>query len=342
VFLAADAYAVDCADDPAFPENPNGGSGAMAANCNGSGGAPYSTVTCDFPAASVGGAPASTAIDVTQVVINDPPGSSWLHTFGTDGDGETFCVIVELDQSASTWTINNFGTGKADDMDFDHSHSLGVYTLASWDETWTTIEMSVDAGSGGDTITLPITNVGHECTVDAGPGDDTVYGSPLADVIHGGDNVDTIYGYGGNDVLNGDAHGDFIYGGDDDDEIDGGTHGDTIEGQGGADTIFGGRGGDTIDGGDEDDRIDGGPGLDTLLGKGGNDTICAGDSAVVNYLNGGNGEDVLWGGDSAGAAGPSTLEGEAPFSLPGDLCGGTSGTRLTCDTPFGAVPGFCL
>ncbi|QBF31656.1 Hint domain-containing protein [Thalassococcus sp. S3] len=96
-----------------------------------------------------------------------------------------------------------------------------------------------DDGSDGDPD--PETRNGLDF-IDAGAGDDLVFGQ---------DDDDTIIGGAGNDTLDG---------GIDDDSIDGGTGDDVITGGQGVDTLSGGDDRDTFLGGNAGDFIDGGEG----------------------------------------------------------------------------------
>lgn len=97
--------------------------------------------------------------------------------------------------------------------------------------------------------------------VDAGPGNDEVYGSRETDVIRGGDGNDTLHGGGADDTIYGDAGDDTIKGSSENDTIDGGSGADLIEGDGdgfhdGSDTI------ESADG--EVDRVSCGGGQDLV------------------------------------------------------------------------------
>ena len=118
--------------------------------------------------------------------------------------------------------------------------------------------------------------------VDAGPGNDTVYGGNGSDSILGGDGNDSIRGFAGNDS---------ILGGNDRDSIDGGDGADTLLGGSGNDSLSGGNGDDSLSGGGGSDLIQGGAGNDLLDGGIGDDTLYGGDGA--NTLIGGSGNDWL-------------------------------------------------
>jgi Ca2+-binding RTX toxin-like protein len=88
------------------------------------------------------------------------------------------------------------------------------------------------ASSELDTIAADIENL------TGGAGNDSLRGSLIANIIHGGAGNDTIEGGLGNDALYGDAGNDLLYGG------------------AGNDMLVGGAGTDTLVGGDGDDFID--------------------------------------------------------------------------------------
>ena len=140
-----------------------------------------------------------------------------------------------------------------------------------------------------------VTVVFPKCTITGTPGDDTLRGTGLHEVICGMDGDDTIYGGDRGDTIYGGTGNDTIYGGGSDDTIYGGTGNDTIYGRDHYDTIYGGDGGDTIYGGTGNDTIYGERGDDTLYGDEGRDKI-----------HGGQGDDIIYGGD-----GDDTIRGNA-------------------------------
>lgn len=113
----------------------------------------------------------------------------------------------------------------------------------------------------------------------AGGGDDTVYGSPQADLIIGGTGEDFLQGNDGDDTL---------YGWTEDDWLFGGRGNDTLVGGDGNDGLLGGRGGDTMDGGAGNDGFNGGLGRDTMTGGSGIDTYYFTDDDIytVEYRGG--------------------------------------------------------
>jgi Ca2+-binding RTX toxin-like protein len=73
--------------------------------------------------------------------------------------------------------------------------------------------------------------------IDAGAGNDTVYGTDAADSILGGSGNDVLYGYDGDDYLDGGVGIDQIFGGDGVDSILGGLGQDTLNGGSGNDVF---------------------------------------------------------------------------------------------------------
>jgi len=120
---------------------------------------------------------------------------------------------------------------------------------------------------------------------------------------------------------------------------------DTIDGGPGNDTISGGAGSDIIHGGDGIDNIDGGAGLinapDQLFGDAGSDIIKAGKGDTGALLDGGTGNDQLYGtiaanvmngGDGhdymSGGGGADVMHGGAGDDV---MTGGTAATQMYGD-----------
>ena len=123
----------------------------------------------------------------------------------------------------------------------------------------------------------------------------TIVGTDGPDTLIGTEGPDVMAGLGGNDQLEGRGGDDVMCGGDGN---------DTVLGQAGGDELFGDDGNDTVDGGDGDlDLVDGGQGNDVLRGN---------DSAVLSYLfsPGPVGAD-LGAGAASGGEGSDTLSGFA-------------------------------
>ncbi|MGY3413492.1 Ca2+-binding RTX toxin-like protein [Bradyrhizobium sp. GM5.1] len=167
----------------------------------------------------------------------------------------------------------------------------------------------LDAGAGNDIVygresaDTIYGGEGNDRLV-GGDGDDTLFGGPGNDVIFGGAGSDTLFGEAGNDTLYGEDGNDLILGGEGDDFASGGQGNDTILGGAGNDTLQGDEGNDRIEGEQGDDHIDGGAGNDVLLGGAGNDCIVGG--AGDDTVHGEEGNDRI-----DGSAGNDTLRGDA-------------------------------
>jgi Ca2+-binding RTX toxin-like protein len=261
IALAQSTY---CAGDTGKPLDCAGTSGA--ANCYlGSLYALNDRMDCDFNAGS-----RSTGASVTAIYL--APGSGHpdeeLHVYGTDEEGDAFCCIEELTTAGgANWNLFiNGADGYDDTVAFDD----GTYTLASYDETVSTVWVQVLGNGGDDDITCPLNNVANHCVVAGGPGNDTLTAGPLWAQLWGG------------------AGEDVITGGDSADHIDGGPDADIIDAGLGNDLVCAGAssGGpfDAVDGGGGDDRIWGGdsslPGDAVIDGSNGTDQ-CAGAGSTT-------------------------------------------------------------
>jgi uncharacterized protein with LGFP repeats len=152
---------------------------------------------------------------------------------------------------------------------------------------------SIYIGNGGAPTPIPV-------VIDAGDGNDVVYGGEGNDTIYGGEGDDVILGGGGDDSIMCGAGNDVVYAG---------AGSDTVFGEDGNDVIWGGNASDTadgdgadyLDGGDGDDGIAGEGGADTNLGGAGGDDLtgCYGNRSIPdagNVIDGGDGDDRIEGG----------------------------------------------
>jgi Ca2+-binding RTX toxin-like protein len=142
-----------------------------------------------------------------------------------------------------------------------------------------------------------ITPVTVPAFVDAGIGDDKVYGGMARDMLNGGFGRDQVNGMDGADGVFGGWGNDFLTGG------------------AGNDVLYGSYGSDMLNGGEGDDRLFGGagndylgivgtmlpllpePGNDVLYGGLGDDMLAGG--AGTDRIYGGPGRDRFWNGDAA-------------------------------------------
>lgn len=158
-------------------------------------------------------------------------------------------------------------------------------------------------GEGNDTIKLQLDdrfNDGYGGLGLGGAGNDTIFGTELADILNGGAGDDLVRGLGGNDnlfgadgvnTLDGGAGDDALFGGIEKDVLIGGEDNDKLYGDGGDDELDGGDGDDLLDGEDGNDRLEDGAGNDVLLGGDGDDVLIA--TSGINDLDGQAGLDTI-------------------------------------------------
>lgn len=174
---------------------------------------------------------------------------------------------------------------------------------------------AIDGGGGSDTIFAGagvISNVGpgstldfsegysERLTADMGSGTATLIPVPLGPPPYGQvtfSHFDRLIGTSQADSVLGSASADFI---------DGRPGDDTLVGAGGMDTLHGGDGNDSIMGGSTFDQINGNKGDDTIIGQSavgdwllggqGDDSISAAGSTGHNLVNGNLGDDTIQGG----------------------------------------------
>ncbi|SEK79003.1 Hemolysin-type calcium-binding repeat-containing protein [Roseovarius nanhaiticus] len=143
-------------------------------------------------------------------------------------------------------------------------------------------------------------------TLTGAASDDQLWGGLGADWLSGGAGDDTLNGDADDDTLSGDEGDDKLYGHEGADDLSGGDGADSLVGGDGGDTLAGGAGDDTLHGGLGDDWLTGGRGSDILFGGWGNDTLSGleqesetddwDDLDVMDFLNGGGGDDVITAG----------------------------------------------
>ncbi len=314
-----------------------------------------------------------------DLTINAPTGAVWRNDNLTNNTTMSFLSIVA--PTSGTYDFEARGVGD----------SAGAYWLTitpiSSDKTAENLQKtSGDTDSGntsswhwqGDSGNNSFPTPGwdpHKGNLDAAnqlrghDGDDRIEAGSGDDIVWGDDDNDYLYGEDGDDILRGGRQGDRLYGGDDDDLIYGERGDDRIWGDGtgsssdnGDDTIYGGDGDDTIRGGPDDDYIKGeddndyirgqegddelygdrddddlfgDEGDDQLYGGPGNDELDGGDDRDRlageegnDILDGGKGDDALYGGDDddilEGKDGDDLLHGEDGIDT-ADFSGGRGG-----------------
>ncbi|AOO66352.1 beta strand repeat-containing protein [Sulfurospirillum halorespirans] len=197
-------------------------------------------------------------------------------------------AMGSVNTNASTFSeIENITGGTGNDTIYGDDQANTLKGGAGDDTIFTSVGVDyIDGGSGSNDwidfsaiTTTPITinlstqkiiNDGYGNTetivnvenINAGSGNDTLYGDGMAN---------TIYGNAGADTLSGNDGADLLYGGMGNDSLDGGADNDTLYGEDGSDILVGGSGNDSLVGGAGDDSFIGGVGNDVFVGGDGID-----------------------------------------------------------------------
>ncbi|AFM26137.1 calcium-binding protein [Desulfomonile tiedjei] len=142
--------------------------------------------------------------------------------------------------------------------------------------------------------------------IDAGGGDDLVYGQNGDDTLYGGSGSDTLYGQDDNDVLYGGSGNDYLYGNWGSNSLYGEAGDDYLYTEGNGDNLLdGGAGEDHLFGSDQDwgnatlsggvgnDIIQSGIGQNTIEGGAGQDQILADQGVNTIIVNRGDGFDKI-------------------------------------------------
>ncbi len=209
---------------------------------------------------------------------------------------------------------------------------------------------TIDGGDGNDTIYAGIDpDLGFPDNLDITDEDTGGFSPDLRpnngqDLVNAGAGDDVVFGADDDDTLNGDAGNDFLDGGFDDDEIGGGTGDDTLIGGQGSDTMTGGADQDTFfvtsaeDGiGDVIDGSTDGIDVDTL------DLTGAGPLRIVNQTLDADGDSTSGtvefldgvGGNVIGTLNFSEIENIVPCFTPGTSIATPRGEMLVEDLEVG-------
>jgi Ca2+-binding RTX toxin-like protein len=183
-----------------------------------------------------------------KVVVNDLTGTDLDEIFldlaaapgTTTGDGQSDTVVVNGRAIGTVIPVLGAGGGVLVNGDFANGSGLPYFLAMRAVEPADALE--VNGGAGDDTIDAGSLNTPVTFRADGRAGNDTLLGSPFADVLIGGDGNDVVDGNGGDDSA-------FLGAGDDQFAWDPGDGNDVVDGMNGADTVrfTGGAGGDTFD-----------------------------------------------------------------------------------------------
>ena len=223
----------------------------------------------------------SSGVDIWIGGSDETVDGEWLW-YGGPEDGLQFWSGLS-DGSVVNNFYNNWHSSEPNNTSSieDYLRLRDVYSYQWNDAVGTTTDYIIewDAGLMSDDNAADI--------VDAGEGDDIIYGYGGADDLTAGGGNDLVIAGSGNDIIVGNAGQDALYGGSGDDTIDGG---------GSKDSLFGGSGDDNINGGGFNDVIYGGAGHDFLYDDKVGDDIIYGE-AGDDYIRGGEDSDTIDGGD---------------------------------------------
>ncbi len=255
---------------------------------------------------------------------------------GSGLSGQNFLQAFQDETSAYIYFGPDIGQFRLENYFAAESNAKIIFADgSSWDKAYVTRLINAQRNRGFDTVRTGTTKTKKltggkgddllmagavNTTLDGGAGDDYLEGGIGNDTLIGGVGNDYLTGGKGNDVLNGGAGIDTIididgcntiYGGDGDDQIIGtgflsGDAGeDHIESRGHS-TVLGGAGNDSLFSSGEYDCLFGGDGNDsveayfdhaTVYGGAGSDALSVMGASMVD---GGDGDDYLWGGGSGG------------------------------------------
>ena len=161
--------------------------------------------------ASTSAAHNHTVLDNVPPIVTVPSNITVLNDPGLSSAVVNYTVTASDNSDPSPALARTAG------LDSGSAFPLGS-TLVTWQA----------ADSSGNTSTPASFTVTVNTNFTGGTGDDTLWGTNIADILNGGDGKDTLSGYDGSDIL---------HGGPGDDYLDGGLGGDTMYGEAGNDTF---------------------------------------------------------------------------------------------------------
>lgn len=265
--------------------------------------------------ASNGRLNANNSLAKLNAAINRDPNSTTVEVSGA-GDlrfiaANGLADSLAIDEGSSSFSVIDAGTTI---IPGDGCYSVSSsYARCFKGEV---VRLNLRTGDGNDQISM-YTDV--PARIDAGSGDDVVFGGGADDTLIAGDGADEMSGQGGQDTIDYSSRtqsvsvtfdgvaNDGVSGEQDNlasniESVIGGAGNDTLNSLGVATTLDGRAGDDTLIGGSGADTLIGGAGADTIDGAGGDDRIPIGIKDGNDTYNGGDGIDTIDGsfaGDDA-------------------------------------------
>lgn len=250
--------------------------------------------------------------DTFELTINDTPftGTAGDDVLHGDGNANVLSGLGGNDAIHGYGGDDTLIGGAGADSLLGGDGNDTVYADA--DDTWFSGDAGIDTliYQGTDDRQYAMDQGAFE-NMQAGAGNNTVWGTAANNVIDGQAGNDVIHGYGGDDTLIGGAGTDSLLGGDGNDTVYADADDTWFSGDAGIDTLIYtgadnrqyslaqgafenahmGSGNNVVWGTDAANTIDGQAGNDTLFGYGGSDRIIGG--AGSDYLVGGAGNDTF-------------------------------------------------
>ncbi len=214
--------------------------------------------------------------------ISEAGNQKKLYSFNYDTENGITGLILSNDVSDKKIIINEIDIGGIELVISAVNFTNGANITASGME-WPHVQIH---GSKYNDI-LTITG-SKGATIEAGDGNDKLYGGDGGDFFLADDGDDYLYGGNGLDNLSGGNGNDFLYGDDGNDQLYGQNGDDHLYGGKGNDILFGDEGQDWLYGNYGSDKLYGGNGNDHLYGGEDNDYFCfdtdsQGNSIIYDY-----------------------------------------------------------
>ena len=201
-----------------------------------------------------------------------------LYSFNYDTENSITGLILNNDLSDKELIINKVDIGGIELKISAVNFTKGANITASGME-WP--HVSIHGSKYNDILTI---TGSKGATIEAGDGNDKLFGGDGGDFFLAGDGDDYLYGGNGLDNLSGGTGNDFLYGDDGNDQLYGENGNDCLYGGKGNDILFGDEGQDWLYGNYGSDKLYGGNGNDHLYGGEDNDYFCFGTDSQGNSI----------------------------------------------------------